>query len=413
MSCTLQCDDCQTACQLACQTHCESYCQTACELCMSGCQVTCQTGCEVNCMSCVTCESACQFNCQTCETGCQLFCQTTCESSCQSCDSTCETTCEVSCQTCQTGCQLFCQTSCQSSCQDACQSSCQSGQVTAPPSAPVVTDRIDSGFFLAWGSVAGATSYTFCWRKDTEYNYAETTGTERAITGLIYGAMYFFSVCANNSAGSSAYSSENGATVNPKAPRISQGAVTARSITINTGSMSGSYDYIRVYRYSDSNQFQSSIDVQANSSATFTGLTPGTVYIFKANSYFTTTEGTLIASVNYSNTLDIEATARPANYSWTNPKVSGGDVNLSAAEWNSFTQKINDFRAYLGYSTITFTQAVAADNHTAANYTTALNALAEISSYFTAGTLPAARSSMDYLYASDFNNMVTCLNSIA
>ena len=56
---------------------------------------------------------------------------------------------------------------------------------------------------------------------------------------------------------------------------------------------------------------------------------------------------------------------RPSNFSWTYAKTSGGNFNLTAAEWNSFTSSINLFRVYKNLGNYTFTSAVSGNNFTA------------------------------------------------
>ena len=52
-------------------------------------------------------------------------------------------------------------------------------------------------------------------------------------------------------------------------------------------------------------------------------------------------------SVGYSEgTFTTRGTARPALWNWTNPKTQGTSFNLTASEWNSFTDNINAMRAY-------------------------------------------------------------------
>ena len=100
--------------------------------------------------------------------------------------------------------------------------------------------------------------------------------------------------------------------------------------------------------------------------------------------------------------------SRPSNFAWTTEKTSGGNFNLAAAEWNSFTSKINEFRTYKELSLVSFTSAVAGNNFTASMFNQAISALSGMT-----GSLPATQSSGNAIYASYLNNMVSAMNSIA
>ena len=52
---------------------------------------------------------------------------------------------------------------------------------------------------------------------------------------------------------------------------------------------------------------------------------------------------------------------RPDTFAWTYAKEQGGEFNLTAKEWNAFTQNINDVRAYYCLENYAFDKAVKGD----------------------------------------------------
>ncbi len=220
------------------------------------------------------------------------------------------------------------------------------------PSSPISATRIEGGLNLTWGSSTYATSYTL------EYvNYLGTyqvtgiTSTSYSLTNLLFGVTYTLRVKGVNAYGSSSFTSDDITTTAPQTPTISQATVTANSITINIGNISGNYDVVRVYKNFDAFDY---IDGYSNSSVTFTGLTAGATYNFYAKSRYT--PSSLIESVSFSNTLTIVTTARPTNWTWSYTIASGSPVYstvgkkvniMTATEWNLFTTRINLFRNYV------------------------------------------------------------------
>jgi hypothetical protein len=62
------------------------------------------------------------------------------------------------------------------------------------------------------------------------------------------------------------------------------------------------------------------------------------------------------------------ASSRPPTFAWTYAKTQGGRFNLTAAEWNAFTQNVNAVRQYKGKAAYSFTNAVRGSPFTAALY---------------------------------------------
>lgn len=225
--------------------------------------------------------------------------------------------------------------------------------IPSVPSAPLIDTsygnnsdgRFEGGFILKWGASSGATKYKVKVRRGYDSNIQEFSfgnTTSGMVYGLQYGVTYYFSVCAGNNYGYSAYSSENFGTTAPQTPTISLGTTTSNSITINTGSMSGNYDKIRIYRQ-DSGTY---LECDANNSVIFTGLTTGQSYSFYAKSRFTI-NNTTIWSANQSDTITAKPSSpRPSNFYWDTSKVTGQQFNVTASEWNRLIQNVKDVHIY-------------------------------------------------------------------
>ncbi len=104
-----------------------------------------------------------------------------------------------------------------------------------------------------------------------------------------------------------------------------------------------------------------------------------------------------------------KAVVRPSNFSWTYSKVKGGAFNLTAAEWNALTKRINEFRTYKQLSNYSFNTAYSGNNYMAYMYNQARLAIQGISGY---GTYIPTVSSGDTITAAMMNVLVSELNAI-
>lgn len=138
---------------------------------------------------------------------------------------------------------------------------------------------------------------------------------------------------------------------------------------------------------------------------TFTGLTVNTTYTFGCRVFDNAN--------NISTMLTTSATTvsnRPANFSWTTAKTSGGNFNLTASEWDALTQRINDFRSYKSLAAYSFTNAPYSDGQFYAfMFNQAVTAINDMSP---PTATPASQASGNYIYASLLNGLVSSLNSI-
>lgn len=100
---------------------------------------------------------------------------------------------------------------------------------------------------------------------------------------------------------------------------------------------------------------------------------------------------------------------RPDDFSWTYPKVAGGDFNLTAREWNDYTERINEFRVYRGLDEYDFTRAYRGDDFTADMYNEARSAIRGISGY--GSYIPKVEPGWT-IYAETMDLLVSELNAI-
>lgn len=98
---------------------------------------------------------------------------------------------------------------------------------------------------------------------------------------------------------------------------------------------------------------------------------------------------------------------RPSDFVWTYPKTSGGDFNLTASEWDTLMERINDFREYKSRNRSTYTTAFAGNTFYDYIFNEAVNMLAVINS-----DLPATVSSGLTVYASELNKLRDSLNAV-
>lgn len=138
-------------------------------------------------------------------------------------------------------------------------------------------------------------------------------------------------------------------------------------------------------------------------SYTESGLIPGTSYA--AN-----------VMVNWGDPLGVEyfttdslAPSRPSSWSWRSTIVSGGDIGLTASEWNDFCGRINEFRAYKGLSTYSFTSVSPGVKISASIVNEARNAISAIPGH---GGLPSQAVSGGEVSAAFFHALRDALNGV-
>jgi hypothetical protein len=111
----------------------------------------------------------------------------------------------------------------------------------------------------------------------------------------------------------------------------------------------------------------------------------------------------------YSNEIpNLKYSIRPSNFSWTTtPNGSNQPVNITAYDWNSLCENINDVRVYKGYSQITFTLVVSDVTPISATiFNTSRSAINDI------GTYRSLVNQGDDMYSSHFTNLAIDINNV-
>jgi hypothetical protein len=96
---------------------------------------------------------------------------------------------------------------------------------------------------------------------------------------------------------------------------------------------------------------------------------------------------------------------RPQNWFWSG--VSSGAEMVSASQWNSFTQRINEFRAYKGLAAYPINTAFSGNPITALAFNQALIAISAMTNVGLTN-----RVSGEIIYAGYFTTLSNALNSI-
>lgn len=97
---------------------------------------------------------------------------------------------------------------------------------------------------------------------------------------------------------------------------------------------------------------------------------------------------------------------RPSNWEWVTTKTSGANFSLTAAEWNGFTARINQFRLYKGLSQYSFTTVVSGNTIFASQINEAVIAIRAMATELPSQVSGGAAT------ASFINSLRTTLNSI-
>lgn len=134
----------------------------------------------------------------------------------------------------------------------------------------------------------------------------------------------------------------------------------------------------------------------------FGGLSPQTKYAANIR-----VNGTWLTAKTF--TTPSEALPRPSNWHWTSTVNPGSQITLSAAEWNNFCTRINEFRSYKNLSSYNFTTVYSGTVISAAIVNQARSAINDISGH---GTLPAAAVQGRTVTAAFFNDLPNALNAV-
>ena len=182
--------------------------------------------------------------------------------------------------------------------------------------------------------------------------------------------------------------------------------------TFYTSSSEDTYGYLSTLSSLDSANGEPSSYIASdddsssgNNFAISYNVTAGTIYYIWVRQYSGNSTGAIDLYIEPPEA----AAVRPSNFSWTYTKTQGGSFNLTAAEWNSLTARINAFREYKGLSSYSFTYAYKGNDFTAAMYNQAVNAIKGISGY---GSYLSTVSKGDTVTAAGLNLLRDELNAI-
>lgn len=198
--------------------------------------------------------------------------------------------------------------------------------------------------------------------------------------------------------------------------------VTSTSFTAEVTDLDTSYarnDRTIEWYLGSSKQSSGSLSAHASSaSCSFSGLTPNTDYTVRAHIRWSTTstsglDRTTIISGSHMTkpgaTPPDPGLERPGYFYWDTAKTSGAKFNLTASEWNRLISNINSVRSYLGYSSASFSKAVAGNKFTAAMFNQARSAIISISGF--SGYIPQATSG-GKVYANMLNALQGGINEL-
>lgn len=146
----------------------------------------------------------------------------------------------------------------------------------------------------------------------------------------------------------------------------------------------------------------------------FTGLDPGTTYDIRCAVQYWENNGNgaeAYARFTIQETTNEPQKERPDDWEWETVVEQGKPIELTAQEWNNFTERINEFRVYLDMLEINdFTTARRGRTKISASIVNeAQNAIAEMTN---SRYLPDEVGPDDPITAAFFNGLMKALNDI-
>lgn len=287
---------------------------------------------------------------------------------------------------------------------------------------PKITSRTSNGFVLSCNTVAMATNYEFRYRRNDSSTYSSKTSTTNTVTlsGLDYGYTYLLSVRYFKNGVWSPYSQESEGTVLPDYPSIESVYSTTPTnliVKLKTGSMSGKYSYVEIWRrYAPWVNTNSNIDSKKvynlDALTEWTGLTTGNKFAFACVGMIVVNGTTLQSYYRSTEVEGVVGNIRPPFFSWDTPKVKGQPINVTANEWKKLTNNINEMLKFKGKTQKTFTTVTAGVTPiTKAIFDEARSAITYTSGLGSSIYIPYAYSGSS-VTAEHFNKLVESLNSV-
>lgn len=188
---------------------------------------------------------------------------------------------------------------------------------------------------------------------------------------------------------------------------ISSSPYSQTVVVDNLSFPAGDYTQITIYNFNTGESRSVNYGSSTTSgSATFSGLSPNTTYFY----YAETTYGggsRRIPESGYTPYTTLPP-PKPAPLGWS-PKTSGYAFSLQASSWNQMTNKINEWRNYFGYSTMSFTTAYSGNALTASMFNQVCNAISTMSPPI---TQPAPVSIGDPVTALKINRIAESIDSL-
>ena len=283
------------------------------------------------------------------------------------------------------------------------------------PSLTSETDRYEGGFTVETDdNTDGCDYFRFRLKKDGgTYVYASQSSKYfiKAAGSLDYGQKYWVGALSVYDGEYSDYTSNAACTTRAKHPTLTEYSKTATSIKVKASGLEDTWDkcYINIYNSAGTLIDGSKYVTANNGIIEFTGLSGDTTYKFKGRTWVGT-NSVLCSDLVPSTFLSITTpTGKPTDFSWAASTISSdSDARIAASDWNGLANKINEFRAYKGLSSSSFTTVYAGNDIYASQFNELRNSIANMR---TTG-LADAKSSGNTVYASDIDSLRTTLNAI-
>lgn len=298
---------------------------------------------------------------------------------------------------------------------------------TTQPGGGYLEDRGEgiSGLILKWGSSSGATKYQVVVKRSYDghvYPTFEFTTNIGIVSPLSIGITHTFKVRAGNNNGWSDYSAENQGTTAPQTPSIYSTNVTNNSIRINLNSIVGDWSYVEIYRSNNVGTLLGTATINKSGQQYVDyNITADTKFTARA---FLTIGSTSIRSVYISNEISFTAVTKPTAWTWSTDELNafnnkGATSTLTYDKWNSFIDKIIEFRNYknmpttvvINGTTYNITTAQMASSNktlTALRFNIARQAIGEM---YATGVLSVSKG--DTVFGSYFIIIASSLNSVS